>query len=88
MNFNTRGVYNFITKNTNILVNLVTLFSDVSFLFCRFLKTGVTNKPKSIFFRRELKGQGSLFKTRQNLAVHKTLVWSAYVRKMLQLHFF
>ena len=34
---NTRSVYNFITKESNIPVNLVQFFNDVSFLFCRFL---------------------------------------------------
>ena len=47
--FNTKGVYNFITKEANIPVILVPFFNDVSFLFCRFLKSGVTNELKSLF---------------------------------------
>ena len=47
--FNTRCVYNFITKEANIPVNLVPFFNDVSFLFCSFLKSGVKNELKSIF---------------------------------------
>ena len=42
--FNTRDVYNFITKEANIPVNLVPFFNDISFLFYRFLKSGVTNE--------------------------------------------
>ena len=41
--FNTRGVYNLITKEAKIPVNLVPFFNDVLFLFYRFLKSGVTN---------------------------------------------
>ena len=48
LNFNPRGVYNFITKKANIPVKLVSFFNDVSFLFCRFLKSGVTNELKSL----------------------------------------
>ena len=47
--FNTRGVFDFITKEASIPVNLVPFFDDVLFLFCRFLKSGVTNELKSIF---------------------------------------
>ena len=46
--FNSRGVYNFITKEANILVNLVLFFNDVWFPFCRFLKYGVTDELKSL----------------------------------------
>ena len=46
--FNTRGVYNFITKKANIPVSLVLFFYVVSFLSCRFLKSGVTNELKSL----------------------------------------
>ena len=45
--FNTRGVYNFITKEANIPVNLVPFFNDVS--FWGFLKSGVTNELKGLF---------------------------------------
>ena len=45
--FNTRGVYDFITKKANISINLVPFFNGVSFLYCRFLKSGVTNELKS-----------------------------------------
>ena len=47
--FKTRGVYNFITKKANIPVKLVPLFNGVSFLFCCFLKSRVTNELKSLF---------------------------------------
>ena len=53
--FNTRGVYNFITKEVNIPVNLVLFFNDVSFLFCCFLKSGVTNELKSLFLWKSKK---------------------------------
>ena len=53
--FDTRGVYNFITKEANIPVNLVPLFNNVSFLFYRFLKFGVTNEPKSLFLSESKK---------------------------------
>ena len=76
---NTRGVYNFITKEANIPVNLVPFFNDVSFLFCRFLKSGVTNELKMIFLRMSKKVKSYLFQTGQNVADHKTLVWSTYV---------
>ena len=47
--FNTRSVYNFITKEANIPVNLLPLFNDVSFLFCRYLKSGEANELKNLF---------------------------------------
>ena len=75
---NTRVVYNFITKEANIPVNLVPVFNDVSVLFCRFLKSGVTNELK-IFLRMSKKIKSYLFQTGQNVADHKTLVWSTYV---------
>ena len=53
--FTTRGVCNFITKEANIPVNLVPLFNDVLFLFCRFLKSGVTNGLKSPFLWKSKK---------------------------------
>ena len=77
--FNTRGVYNFITKEANIPVNLVPFFNDISFLLYRFLMSGVTNELKSLFSERAKKSY--LFQTEQNFAVHKTLGWSTYVWK-------
>ena len=77
--FNTRGVYNFITKEANIPVNLVPFFNDISFLFCRLLKSGVTNELKSLFLWKSKKNESCLFQTGQNFAAHKTLVWSTYV---------
>ena len=49
LNFNTTGIYNFATKKANILVNLVPSFNDVSFSFCHFLNSGVTNELKGLF---------------------------------------
>ena len=77
--FNTSGVYDFITKKTNIPVNLVPFFNGVSFLFYHFQKSGVTNELKSVFLLKSKKGHGYLFKTGQNFAVGKMLNWSAYV---------
>ena len=79
--FNTRGVYNFIIKKANIPVNLVPFFNGVSFQFCRFLKSGVTNELKSL----------SLLKSKkigQNFAVDKMLVWSANVWRIATAIFF
>ena len=45
--FNTRDVYDFITKKANIQVNLVPILNDVSLLLCRFVKSGVTNELKN-----------------------------------------
>ena len=42
-------------------------------------KSGIKNKLKSIFLSKSKKSQSYLLKTRQNFAVGKTLVWSAYV---------
>ena len=53
--FDTRGVYNFITKEANIPVNLVPIFNDVSFLFCSFLKSRVTDELKSLFLWKSKK---------------------------------
>ena len=53
--FNTRGVYNFITKEANIPVNLVPFFNDISFLLYRFLMSGVTNELKSLFLWKSQK---------------------------------
>ena len=53
--FNTRGVHNVITKKANIPVNLVLFFNGVSFLFCCFLKPGVSDEPKSLFLLRSKK---------------------------------
>ena len=67
---------------------MVQFLNDVSFLFCRFLKSGVTNELKSIFLLKGKKNQGYLFKTGQNFAAPKTLVWSAYVRTAIATFFF
>ena len=76
--FNTRCGYNFITKEANIPVNLIPFFNDVSFLFCRFLKSEVTNELRSLSLWTSKK-VGYLFQTGQNFAAHKTLIWSTYV---------
>ena len=46
--FNTRGLYNLITKEVNIPINLVPFFNNDSFLFYRFLKSAVTNELKRL----------------------------------------
>ena len=74
--FNATDAYNFITKEANIPVNLVPLFNGVSFLFCCFLKSGVTNKLKSIF--KEQKVRVIYSKQDKNSAVVRTLGWSVY----------
>ena len=80
--FNTSGVYNFITKEANIPVNLVPFVNDVFlFLFFCFITSGVTNELKSIFLWKQ-KSHSYLFETRQNFAAHKTLVWSTYVLRI------
>ena len=73
--FNTRDVYKFI-------LNLISLFDGVSFLFCCCLKFGVT-KELNIFFFLKSKNirHVYLFKTKQNFADIKTLAWP------LQLYF-
>ena len=59
LSFNTRGVYNFITKEANIPVNLVPFFNEVSNLFCHFLKSGVWSTcvrrtaTATLFFKKE-----------------------------------
>ena len=53
--FNTRGVYNFITKKAIIPVNLVPFFNRLSLLLCGFLKSGVTNELKSLFLLKSKK---------------------------------
>ena len=53
--FNTRGVYNFITKKANIPVNLVLFFNGISFLLYHFLKSGGTNELKSLFLLKSKK---------------------------------
>ena len=85
--FNTRVVYNFITKKADIPANLVPFFSGILFLFCRFLKSEVTNELKSIFLLKG-KSQGYLFNTGQSFAAHKTLVWSAYIWRRATATFF
>ena len=77
--FNTRGAYNFITKEASIPLNLVQFFNEVSLLFYRFLKSGETNELKSIFLWESKEVKSYLFQTGQNFAANKTLFWSAYV---------
>ena len=62
----------------------------MSFLFCRFLKSGVTNNElKSLFVLKSKKVTVIyLFKTRLNIAVGKMLVWSAYVWRTATATFF
>ena len=84
--FNTRDIYNFISKEANIPV-MVPFFNGVSFLFCRFLKSGVTNELKNLSFLKSKK-IGYLLKTGQNFAVGRTLVWSAYVWRIAASTFF
>ena len=60
--FNARGVYHFITNEANIPVNLVPFFNDVLILFCRILKSGVTNQlAKKYFSQKERKSKSYLF---------------------------
>ena len=47
--FNTKGVYNFIPQKANFPVSLVLFYNGASFLFCRFLKSGVANELKNFF---------------------------------------
>ena len=75
--FNTKSVYNFITKGANIPVNLVPFFNDVSFLISCFLKSGVTNELRSLFLWKSKKVR--VIYSEKNFAAHKTLVWSTYV---------
>ena len=94
--FNTRGVYNFITKEANIPVNLVPVFNNVSFLFYRFLKSGVTNELKSLFLWKSKKVRVIYFKQGKILLLIKrqfghhiyegTLCMELYV--CIQLQFF
>lgn len=42
LTFHARSVYNFIIKKANFPAHLVPLYNGVWFLFCRFLKPGVT----------------------------------------------
>ena len=55
--FHTRGVYDFFTKEASIPVNLVSLFTDVPFLFCRFLKSGLMNEQIIFFSERANKSE-------------------------------
>ena len=86
--FNIRNVCHFITKKANIPVKLVSFFNDASFLFCRFLKSGVTNELNSLFLLKDKKSQNYLFQTEQNFAARKTLVWSACVWRTATAAFF
>ena len=63
---NSRGVYNFITKKANIPLKLVPFFNGVSFLFYRFLNSGVTNELKSLFFLKS-KQSGLFIQNRAKL---------------------
>ena len=74
LTFCTRSVYNFITKTGNIPISLVPFCNDVSFLFCRFLKPGVTNELKSIFLLKSKK-----IRVIYSKLFIQTLIWSAYV---------
>ena len=87
LTFNTGGVYNFITKKVNIPVNLVPFFNVVSFLFCRFLKSGVTNVLKSLFLFKSKKAR-VIYSKQDKAAVVKTLVWSVYVWRTATATFF
>ena len=70
---NTGGIYKFIAKKANIPLNLISLFNGV----------WSNERVKNVFFLKEQKSHaGYLFKTRQNFADSKTLVWP------LQLYFF
>ena len=53
--FSARGVYNFIPRKANIPLKLVSFFNDVLFLFCCFLKSGVTNELKILFLLKSKK---------------------------------
>ena len=70
--FNTKGVYNFITKEPNISVNLVPFFVVVLFQFYRFLKIWSTEWAEKSFSVKEQKHHRYLFQTGQNFAAHKT----------------
>ena len=67
--FNTRRVYNFITKKANIPINLVPFFNGVLFLFCRFLKSGATNEIKKYFSLKKQKIKDYLFTTGKHYTV-------------------
>ena len=82
--FNARAVHNFITKKANISVNLVSFFNDVSFLFCCFLKGGVTNELKSLFLFKSKKSrviyskQDKTLLTRKNTSLVSTCMEDRY----------
>ena len=76
--FNTRRAYNFVTKQANIPVNFVPFLDDFSFLFCRFLQSGVTNELKSFFLWKNKKVR-VIYSKQDKTFAHKTLVWSTYV---------
>ena len=77
--FNTRGVYNFITKEANIPVNLVLFFKWCLVPILSLIKVWSNEWAKKSFSLKEQKSQSYLFQTGQNFAAHKTLVWSTYV---------
>ena len=74
--FNARSDHNFITNEPNIPVNLVPFFNDASFLFCRFLKSEVTNELKSIFLWKSKKVSVIYSKQCKTLLL---IAWSTYI---------
>ena len=77
--FNTRGVYNFITKEANIPVNLVLFFKWCLVPILSLIKIWSNEWAKKSFSLKEQTSQSYLFQIGQNFAAHKTLVWSTYV---------
>ena len=71
LTFNSRGVYNFINKIASIPVNLASFINGVSFLFSRFLKSGVTNELKSLFLLKSKKVRVIYSKQEKNLLLVK-----------------
>ena len=86
--FHTRGVYNFIAKEANTPVNLVPFSNDVSFLFCRFINSGVTNELKSIFLWKSKKVRVIYFKQGKTLLLIKLLFRQHMYGGPLQPQFF
>ena len=77
--FSNRGVYNFITKEPNIPVNLVPFFKWCLVPILSLLKVWSNEWAKKYFSRKVQKSQSYLFQTGENFAAHKTLVWSTCV---------
>ena len=86
--FNTWSVYNFITKKANIPVNLVLFFSDVSFAFSRFLKSGVTNELKSLLLLKSKKARVIYSKQDKRYETVKRWFGQRKYGEPLQLHLF